>query len=128
MGKHRREYTLEQIERIAEKLDRLPKVEKAQFGQRDAIERLSKSILNVLKRGYSMDDVADHLRKEGLNLTASTLKTYLHRATAQSTKVKPDPPLIHPSRSSPRDARSPAKTPLPANRGTFVPREDSDEI
>ncbi|MFZ1640383.1 MAG: protein mobC [Candidatus Contendobacter sp.] len=128
MGKRGPEYTLEQIERIATKLDALPKIEKARFGKRDAIERLSKSILNVLKRGYSMDDIADSLREEGLNLTASTLKTYLHRATAKSTKAKPDPPPIQPSRPSPRDARSPAKTPLPASRGTFVPREDSDEI
>lgn len=128
MGKRGPEYTLEQIERIATKLDALPKIEKARFGKRETIERLSKSILNVLKRGYSMDDIADRLREEGLNLTASTLKTYLHRAMAKSTKAKPDPSPIQPSSPSPRDARSPAKTSLPASRGTFVPREDSDEI
>ena len=128
MGKRNTEYTREQIERMAAKLDALPKIEKARFGQRDAIERLSKSILNVLKRGYSMDDIADSLREEGLKLTASTLKTYLHRATAKSTKTKPDPPPLQPSKPSPRDAHVPAKTPLPARRGTFVPREDSDEI
>ena len=128
MGKHIPEYTLEQIERIAEKLDRLPKVEKAQFGKRDAIERLSKSILNVLKRGYSMDDVADHLRKEGLNLTASTLKTYLHRRTAKPVKAKNDPTPISSSEPKAHETPSPMKTALPVSRGTFVPREDSDEI
>lgn len=53
MGKHAPEYTLEQIARIATKLDALPKIDKARFGKRDVIERLSKSILNVLKRGYT---------------------------------------------------------------------------
>ncbi|MEI2782218.1 MAG: protein mobC [Candidatus Competibacter sp.] len=128
MGKHAPEYTLEQIERIATKLEALPKIEKARFGKRDAIERLSKSILNVLKRGYSMDDIADSLREEGLNLTASTLRTYLHRATTKSAKAKPDPPPIQPSRPQSHESRSPIKTSLPASRGTFVPREDSDEI
>jgi len=128
MGKHRREYTLEQIERIAEKLDRLPKVEKAQFGQRDAIERLSKSILNVLKRGYSMDDVAHHLREEGLDLTASTLKTYLYRRTAKSVKAKNDPTPTSSSEPKVHEPPSSMKTVLPVSRGTFIPREDSDEI
>jgi len=128
MGKHRREYTLEQIDRIAEKLDRLPKVEKAQFGQRDAIERLSKSILNVLKRGYSMDDVAHHLREEGLDLTASTLKTYLRRRTAKSVKAKNDPTPTSSSEPKAHETSSLMKTALPVNRGTFIPREDSDEI
>ncbi len=128
MGKHAPEYTLEQIARIATKLDALPKIDKARFGKRDAIERLSKSILNVLKRGYSMDDIVASLREEGFHLTASTLRTYLHRTTAKPAKAKPDSPPIQTSRPSPRDDRSPAKTPLPASRGTFVPREDSDEI
>ncbi len=128
MGKHTREYTLEQIERIAEKLDRLPKVEKTQFGQRDAIERLSKSILNVLKRGYSMDDVAHHLREEGLDLTASTLKTYLHRRTAKSVKAKNDPTPTSSSEPKAHETPFSMKTALPVSRGTFIPREDSDEI
>lgn len=128
MGKHRREYPLEQIERIAEKLDRLPKVEKAQFGQRDAIERLSKSILNVLKRGYSIDDVAHHLREEGLDLTASTLKTYLHRRTAKSVKAKNDHTPTSSSEPKAHEPPSLMKTALPVSRGTFIPREDSDEI
>ena len=124
MGKHAPEYTLEQIARIATKLDALPKIDKARFGKRDAIERLSKSILNVLKRGYSMDDIVASLREEELHLTASTLRTYLHRPTAKPAKVKPDPP----PGPKPRETRPPIPTPLPASRGTFIPREDSDEI
>lgn len=124
MGKHAPGYTLEQIARIATKLDTLPKIDKACFGKRDAIERLSKSILNVLKRGYSMDDIVASLREEGLHLTASTLRTYLHRTTAKPAKAKPDPP----PGPKPRATRPPIPTPLPASRGTFIPREDSDEI
>lgn len=124
MGKHAPEYTLEQIARIATKLDALPKIDKARFGKRDAIERLSKSILNVLKRGYSMDDIVASLREEGLHLTASTLRTYLYRTTAKPAKAKPDPP----PGPKPRETRPPIPTPLPASRGTFIPREDSDEI
>ena len=123
MGKHAPEYTLEQIARIATKLDALPKIDKACFGKRDAIERLSKSILNVLKRGYSMDDIVASLREEGLHLTASTLRTELHRTTAKPAK-KPDPP----PGPKPRETRPPIPTQLPASRGTFIPREDSDEI
>ena len=124
MGKHAPEYSLEQIARIATKLDALPKIDKACFGKREAIERLSKSILNVLKRGYSMDDIVASLREEGLHLTASTLRTYLHRTTAKPAKAKPDPP----PGPKPRETRPPIPTPLPASRGTFIPREDSDEI
>ena len=124
MGKHAPEYTLEQIARITTKLDALPKINKARFGKRDAIERLSKSILNVLKRGYSMDDIVASLREEGLHLTASTLRTYLYRTTAKPAKAKPDPP----PGPKPRETRPPIPTPLPASRGTFIPREDSDEI
>ncbi len=123
MGKHAPEYSLEQIARIATKLDALPKINQARFGKRDAIERLSKSILNVLKRGYSMDDIVASLREEGLHLTASTLRTYLYRTTAKPAK-KPDP-LPGPK---PRETRPPIPTPLPASRGTFIPREDSEEI
>lgn len=128
MGKHAPEYTLEQIERIATKLDALPKIDKARFGKRDAIERLSKSILNVLKRGYSMDDIVASLREEGLHLTPSTLRTYLHRTTAKTAKAKTDAPPIPSSGSKLRENRPPIPTPLPASRGTFIPREDSDEI
>ena len=124
MGKHAPEYTLEQIARIATKLDALPKINQARFGKRDAIERLSKSILNVLKRGYSMDDIVASLREEGLHLTASTLRTYLYRTTAKPAKAKTDPP----PGPKPRETRPPIPTPLPASRGTFIPREDSDEI
>lgn len=91
-------YTTEQIEVIAAKLREMPPADTSQqeYSKQAAIKILSKDIDLLKKRGYTMDQIADTLRHEGIDIATPTLKNYLQRArtkpqtkTTQKTRMKP---------------------------------------
>lgn len=117
-------FTTEQIEAIAAKLHEMPAVEKKdqKHSKQEAIKRLAKEINAMKKRGYTLDQIAETLRGEGLDIAIPTLKSYLQRAKGKAGKKAP--------------AKVPAETPatgavnspVAAEANTFVPKPDSDEI
>ncbi|MFM0140457.1 protein mobC [Caballeronia grimmiae] len=111
--------TTEKIEAIALKLRELPPIEKkkAEVSKQEAVKLLSKEIAAMQKRGYTLLQISEALRGEGLNIATPTLKTYLQKAR----------PVRKPSVKNANETLSGLK---PADGGTrsFTPQADSDEI
>lgn len=111
-------YTTEQLEAIASKLREMPPVEKKkqEHSKQEAVRVLSKEIAALQKRGYTLDQISETLRGEGLSIATPTLKSYLQRAKPAKkapvqapgdTPPPPAPPIrslrIHRRRHSPRN-------------------------
>lgn len=116
-------YTTEQLEAIAAKLREMPPVEKKkqEHSKQEAVRILSKEIASLQKRGYTLDQISETLRGEGLSIATPTLKSYLQRA--KSTKKVP---AQAPGDTPPR--RPAVKKPADTSKATFTPKPDSDDI
>jgi hypothetical protein len=73
------------------------------------------------KRGYTLDQISETLRGEGLSIATPTLKSYLQRA-----KPAKKAPVQAPG-DTPRPA-PPIKKPADTSKATFTPKPDSDDI
>ena len=116
-------HTTEQLEAIAAKLREMPPVEKKkqEHSKQDAVRILSKEIALLQKRGYTLDQISETLRGEGLSIATPTLKSYLQRAKLAKTA-----PVHAPGDTPPR---LPAvKKPADTSKATFTPKPDSDDI
>lgn len=118
-------YTTEQLEAIAAKLREMPPVEKKkrEHNKAEAVRLLAREITLMQKRGYTLDQISESLRGEGLDIATPTLKSYLQRSkTTQATnpkaKEKADTPPAPPR----------TKKTVDASKATFTPRPDSDDI
>ena len=115
-------FTKEQGQAIASKLREMPPVEKQQYLSKQGLVRLlAKEITALQRRGYTLQQISESLRGEGLGITTPTLKNYLQRAK--------------PAKKAP--AKKPGDTPAAARRvqrqaptssATFTPKADSDDI
>ena len=116
-------YTTEQLEAIASKLRDMPPVEKKQqeHNKQEAVRMLSKEIADLQKRGYTLDQISETLRGEGLSIATPTLKSYLQRA--KPTKKAP----VHAPGDTP-PPRPAVKNPADTSKATFTPKPDSDDI
>jgi methionine synthase II (cobalamin-independent) len=116
-------YTTEQLEAIAAKLRDMPPVEKKkqEHSKQEAVRILAKEIAALQKRGYTLDQISETLRGEGLSIATPTLKSYLQRA--KSTKKAP---AQAPGDTPPR--RPAVKKPADTSKATFTPKPDSDDI
>ena len=114
-------YTSEQLEAIAAKLRQMPAVEKKKpnHSKQDAVRVLSKEIIALQKRGYTLEQISETLRGEGISVATPTLKSYLQRAKPEK-KAPSKANVETPS----------AKLPKPADpaKATFAPKPDSDDI
>jgi hypothetical protein len=77
-------YTLQQANEIASELRALPAIEDSRRGlnKQQVVRRLAAEIATVQARGYTIDQVAEHLVALGFEISAPTLKSYLQRAKA----------------------------------------------
>ena len=101
-------YTTEQLEAIASKLREMPPVEKKkqEHSKQEAVRVLSKEIAALQKRGYTLDQISETLRGEGLSIATPTLKSYLQRAKpAKKAPVQApgDTPPPRPADKKPAD-------------------------
>jgi len=114
-------YTIEKIEAIAEKFRNMPppEPEKRLCSKQEAVAMLSKEIQALQKRGYKLEQIAEALRGEGLEITTPTLKSYLQRAQLQKQKSKSPP------RKKEAEKTNGGSEP---SRATFMPKPDSDDI
>jgi len=82
-------YTSEQIDAIATRLRDMPAVEKRtqQFSKQEAVALLTKEITALQKRGYTLLQIAEALRGEGLDIASPTLKNYLQRTKPARKKT-----------------------------------------
>jgi len=117
-------YTTEQLESIAEKLRGMPVVEKKkqEHSKQEAVKVLSKEIVLMQRRGYTLDQISEALRGEGLAVATPTLKSYLQRAKPASKKT-PTPASVDTPPALPV-VKKPSGTP----KATFTPKPDSSDI
>lgn len=81
--------TLEQAEQLAEKLRALPAVEDKtrEISKQEEVRLLAADILALIReRNWTIQQVAEYLTAEGLEIGAPTLKSYLQRSKASSKK------------------------------------------
>jgi len=113
-------YTTEQLEAIAVKLRDLPPAAKRiqEHSKKEAVALLAREITALQKRGYTLVQIAESLRGEGLDIATPTLKAYI-----LSTKSK-------------RKVSAPAVKSAPAKKGIeskpspvgFAVSTDTDDI
>lgn len=73
-------YTVEMAERIARELRALPAIDRRGARKQAFVRRLKEQIAIVQRRGYSIEEIAEHLTAAGFDISARTLKSYLRRA------------------------------------------------
>lgn len=76
---------------LSEKLRALPAKEPASrmLNARDVVDALKLEIRELLKRGYSLEDISEMLRGDAVFIPSGTIKRYLSRKTAKRTSRKP---------------------------------------
>jgi hypothetical protein len=92
-----------------------------EHSKQEAVRILSKEIAALQKRGYTLDQISETLRGEGLNIATPTLKSYLQRA-----KPAKKAPVQAPGDTPP--PRPAVKKPEDASKATFTPKPDSSDI
>ena len=96
--------TVAQAEALAEKLRALPAIENKNrpISKAEEIKLLAGEIAALQERNYSLQQIAEFLTGEGLEISTATLKNYLQRSKATSKR----PPKKKPA-AAPKEAPSP---------------------
>ncbi|MFI3121956.1 MAG: protein mobC [Methylococcaceae bacterium] len=117
-------YTNEKLSAISAKLKTMPVIEKKkqEYSKQDAVKVLSKEIASLQKRGYTLDQIAETLRGEGLDITTPTLKSYLQRIKVGKNKQQKN--IITPEHKKSADA---AKSET-SSKASFTLKPDSNDI
>ena len=115
-------YSNEKLGAIAAKLKTMPVIEKKkqEHNKQDAIKVLAKEIAALQKRGYTLDQIAETLRGEGLDITTPTLKSYLQRIKAGKNK--------EPKKEQKNTTLPAAQKEQDTVIASFTPKTDSDDI
>ena len=128
-------YSNEKLGAIAAKLKTMPVIEKKkqEHSKQDAVKVLAKEISALQKRGYTLDQIAETLRGEGLDITTPTLKSYLQRIKAAKNKGQKEPkkePQKEQQNPMTPANKKPADTDKsePSSKVSFTPKPDSDDI
>jgi len=128
-------YSNEKLGAIAAKLKTMPVIEKKkqEHSKQDAVKVLAKEIAALQKRGYTLDQIAETLRGEGLDITTPTLKSYLQRIKAAKNKGQKEPKKetqkeqknrMTPENKKPEDTDKSE----PSAKVSLTPKPDSDDI
>jgi len=122
-------YTKEMIEAIATKLRDMPPMQEKtkEYNKQEAVRILAKEIAALKTRGYTIDQIAETLKGEGLDISTPTLKNYLQRARQGTAKRN--------SRKTRKDTSPGPAAPAmkeqatsKAIKATFSPKPDTDDI
>lgn len=81
----------EAVDQVGTFLQDLPEKPKETFSLREAVSRLRDQIQAALAKGYSYDDLAAMLTKQGVEISASTLKNYVPSGKRQAAKEQAAP-------------------------------------
>ena len=96
--------TVAQAEALAEKLRALPAIENKNrpISKAEEIKLLANEIAALQERNYSLQQIAEFLTGEGLEISTATLKNYLQRSKATSKRPSKKKPA-----AAPKEAPSP---------------------
>jgi hypothetical protein len=73
-------YRKEDIERLNASLAELPELSNLEVTKQEAARLLESTIRGLQAKGYRLDKIVELVSARGVNITATTLKNYLHRA------------------------------------------------
>jgi septum formation inhibitor MinC len=76
------------VEQAGSYLQELPEKPKENLSLREAVGQLRDQIQAALAKGYSYDDLAKMLTEKGIEISATTLKSYVPAGKRQSNKDK----------------------------------------
>jgi hypothetical protein len=119
-------YTTEQLTTIAAKLRDMPAIEKPtqELSKQAAVAVLAREITSLRKRGYTLMQIAEALRGEGLDIATPTLKNYLQR-----TKPAPKNAAKSPAKKTADTPRPPSGSKRTGDsRSAFPAGADTDDI
>lgn len=128
--------TLADVERIREAMKAMPEVkpEERNLNNQEAVIQLNEEIAAMRSKGYTWDQVAEFFTKNGIDIKATTLKSYARRAGAGSAKGrKPrvkralaakEAAAQAPARQEPTEVKPEAKP----GSARFTPRKDTPDI
>lgn len=132
--------TLAEVERLREAMRSLPEVkaENRNLTNQDAVKQLADDIKALRDKGYTWDEVAAFMSKNGIDIKPTTLKSYARRASSVKAR-KPRQRKAAPAATPPEPVQKTApvaenpkpnkKTPsAPESDARFTPRKDSDDI
>jgi hypothetical protein len=79
------------IEDIKKKMNELPEVNslEREVSKKEAIKLMAEEIVQLQKRGYSTEMIAEFISNSGLQISVQTLKSYLTKAKAGSRQKLP---------------------------------------
>lgn len=83
-------YKIDEVKKIAEKLKMLPKVEvvPTEVSRQDAVKLLLPQITALQAKGYTLLQIAENLTGSGIEISGSTLRSYIQRAKSGKASVK----------------------------------------
>jgi hypothetical protein len=100
----------------------MPEVEKAPTKSKaDAVQILMREIETLKARGYSIEQIAEVLTENGLDISTPTLKSYIYRSKGKSGKRKAG------ADGKTKGGSKKADKPVVSKTG-FSPTPDSDEL
>ncbi len=120
-------YKAEHLDAVAAKLRAMPPVEKKprDHNKQEAIKILAREIKAMQTRGYTLDQIGEALRGEGIAVTTPTLKSYLQRSKpAKKSNVIAEAK----AKTEPRQPVGVKKETPAAAKGKFIPTPDSTDI
>lgn len=121
--------TIDVVEGLRDVLRQVQPVAIDGMSKQAAIASLEKEIRAMQQRGFTLDQVAQTLTENGLNIAATTLKNYLRRAAKRSQQES----LSHRAGTARKSVAARTRTPAVATpearpAGGFIPAADSDEL
>lgn len=119
-------YKADHLEAVAVKLRAMPQIEKKpkDHNKQEAIKILAREIKSMQNRGYTLDQIGQTLRGEGIAVTTPTLKSYLQRTRpAKKQEAKSN----RKAKTEPKPTMGNKKE-TPMAKGKFIPMTDTDEI
>lgn len=101
------------VEQAGSYLQELPEKPKENLSLREAVGQLRDQIQAALAKGYSYDDLAKMLTEKGIEISATTLKSYVPAGKRQSSKDKAAAPKTRTRRTRKEEptAEAPAEEP-----------------
>ncbi|OYU37816.1 MAG: hypothetical protein CFE33_18365 [Pseudorhodobacter sp. PARRP1] len=116
--------TNEQLDALRAKFASMPKKAQTKFSARKTVEALAEQIRRMVdKDGYSFEDVASLLHQDGVQLTPSTIRTYLRSFEAKKEETPPNTRKAKPMPST-EAPTSPKPVQVPQHLSNALPYYD----
>lgn len=114
----------EAVEQATVLLQELPEKPKEDLSLREAVGQMQDSLKAALSKGYSYEELAQMLAKQGIQISAFTLKNYVPSGKRSASKAKPrksrkagdEEVVVEPVSSPPPAEEPPVKKPTRARR------------